>query len=333
MKEERGHSDSGRRRAAFWACLAAGLLLRCSGAPEAVAGARILFSDDLRVWSVGPGGEQAREFPGKGGQTPFPWKGGILYASYRGPYFFFDPLRPGIYRCDAAGRRRRRLADCPALPLLQGVSRSGLLFLLPDDRTRLHLLGPEGGTQRSLSLPAPARCAAVSPEGDRCAVVLEPRFRTVVLGNQAWFTEGSDALLLSLNDGRMEPLPLPALLAPEGDVPPRLEDYAASGIAAVSWLSGDEILFASAPGLWSKDLRRPGACSLLRPRRSGEAPADGVAVDSSRARLAFTLGGRLLVRDLRSGEERDITPPGLVGGAHHPAWLEAGGTVSRSVGK
>lgn len=313
-----------RTAAALVGLLLALLLGRCGGPPPEGGAARILFSDDLRVWSVRPDGADAREVHGKGSQTPLAWKGGLLFASYRGPYLLFDPLRPGIYRADAAGRHRHRIKDCPALPLLQGVGREGLLYLLPEDRATLRLLNPMTGKERTLALPAPARCAAPSPDGGRCAVVLEPRFRTVVLGNQAWFTEGSDVLLVSLVGGEATSLPLPSLLAPS-DGPPKLEDYAASGLAAVAWLSEDVLLFSSSPGLWSEEVRGPGAPTLLRPRRSGEAVADGLAVDAGRGRLAFTAGGRLFLREIPSGTERDITPAALVGGAHHPAWMEAAG--------
>ena len=319
-----------RRAAAVLAWMVFGLLLLgCGGAPAGGEGPRILFSDDLRVWSVNPDGGGARDFPGKGGGTPIPWNGGVLYASYRGPYLFFDPLKPGIYWADAAGGHRRRLRDCPALPQLQGMSRFGLLYLLPGDRATLHVLDPKSGEERTIALPASARCVAVSPDQERCAVVLDPRFRTVVLANQAWFTEGSDVLLLSLSGGQVEPLPVPALLSPPSDVPPRLEDYAAAGLSAAVWLSDDEVLFSASPGLWSKELRGTGLVSLVRPRKGGEAIADGMALDAQRSRLAFTAGGRLLLRDLRTGEERDITPRGLVGGAHHPAWMEAGGEARR----
>ena len=103
----------------------------------------------------------------------------------------------------------------------------------------------------------------------------------------------------------------------------------AAGLSAAVWLSDDEVLFSASPGLWSKELRGTGLVSLVRPRKGGEAIEDGMALDAQRSRLAFTAGGRLLLRDLRTGEERDITPRGLVGGAHHPAWMEAGGEARR----
>lgn len=297
--------------------------LACARDAAPPGGERIYFSDDLRVWSVGADGTAPVEFPGKPTSSPIPTeKGGILCASYRGPYLFFDPLRPGIYRTDWRGGHRRRVMDFPVLPALEGRAGRALLCLSSEAGSQLALVNPETRLRRAIALPARALAAAASPDGKRAAVVLAPRLRTVMLGNQAWFTEGSDLLLVPLDGGPAVQAQFPSLPR-ELARTPALENYTAAGMAAVDWLDGHRLLVSSSPGVWQLDLDDPGGATLVRPRTPGTPPADGIRVNADGRRLAITAAGRLLVRDLTTGIEKDLTPPGLVGGAHHPAWMEA----------
>lgn len=301
-------------------------LLACARAAGPAGGERLYFSDDLRVWSVGADGTAPVEFPGKPTSSPVPTgDGGVLCASYRGPYLFFDPLQPGIYRTDWRGGHRRRVMDFPVLPALEGRAGDTLLCLFAGTANQLVLLDPRTRSRHAISLPARALAAAASPDGKRAAVVLEPRLRTVMLGNQAWFTEGSDLLLVPLNGGPAVQAQFPTLPA-ELARAPALENYTAAGMAAVDWLDGHRLLVSSSPGIWRLELDAPGGATLVRPRAPGTPPADGLRVSPDGRRLAITAAGRLLVRDLTTGAERDVTPPSLVGGARHPAWMGAVGS-------
>lgn len=309
-----------------WSCaigLAAALLLGCSAGRPSPGERRICFSDDLRVHSLRPDGTGLFEFSGKHSLHPLCGPGGrIFFGSYRGPYWLVDEPRPGLYSSDAAGRNRRRLADLSALPLPFGISRDGSVGYLLPGRPALFFSAADGSGIRERTLPGTPVAAAVDPEGKRTAVLLEARMRTVVLGNQAWFTEGHDLLVVDLDDQKAAAVEYP-LLPEELKEQGRLEHYAGSGAAAVAWRGGEELLVASAPGVWAVGLEDPSTSRLVVPRVPGHAPPDGLCVSKNGTDLAYTCEGRLLLRDIPSGQERDLTPVGvLVGGAHHPCWME-----------
>jgi hypothetical protein len=303
--------------------LAAALLLGCSAGRPSPGERRICFSDDLRVHSLRPDGTGLFEFSGKHSLHPLCGPGGrIFFGSYRGPYWLVDEPRPGLYSSDAAGRNRRRLADLSALPLPFGISRDGSVGYLLPGRPALFFSAADGSGIRERTLPGTPVAAAVDPEGKRTAVLLEARMRTVVLGNQAWFTEGHDLLVVDLGSEKAVAVEYP-LLPEELEDRGRLEHYAGSGAAAVAWRGGEELLVASAPGVWAVRLQAPSTRRLVVPRGPGHAPPDGLSVSKSGTDLAYTCSGRLFLRDIPSGRERDLTPAGvLVGGAHHPCWME-----------
>ena len=283
------------------------------------------FDDLLRIHSLRPDGTRpapvSRQTHPKSAAGP----AARLFGSYRGPYWLVDDPRPGLYSADAAGGSRSRVADLPALPEPFGVLADGVVAYLLPGRAALFLVAPDGARAKELNLPGQPLAAALSPEGTRAAVLVEARMRTVVLGNQAWFTEGSDLLLVDLaTEGATSmayPL-LPAQLKDGGG----LEHYAGSGAAAITWRGGGELLVSSAPGVWSLRLDDTSQSQLVVPRAAGQPSPDGLAVSKDSSLLAFTCGGRILLRDLTSGQEKDLTPAGvLVGGAHHPCWMEPSG--------
>jgi len=300
----------------------------CTGPKPQEAEKRIFFCDDLRVHSLRPDGTGLWEFPGKSTTSPLPirrsvgiWR--ILVGSYRGPYLFLDAPRPGLYACSLAGGARRRITDLPGLPVIAGLASDGshVILFLPGAES-LEIVDTWTGARRSIPVPAPVRAAAVDPRGERVAVILESKLRTVMLGNQAWFTEGSDLILVDLASGKITALAYTNLPDPLG-AEPKLEFYAGSGMAAVAWYYPDTLIVSSAPGLWTLKLVDPPICRMAKPRLPGLPPADGIAVDKKTSALALTCGGKLLVWDLTTGDAKDITPVGdLIGGAHHPVWLE-----------
>ena len=318
-----------RGAALFWIAGAMGMLWLsgCTTHPLKPGSERVYFSDDLRVHSIRTDGSGSFEFSGKPTSCPVVGPNhSIFCASYRGPYFFFDPLRPGIYRTDWRGSHRHRLTDCPEMALLFGYSspHSELVFLTAASPESLRLLSPTGGPIRSVPLPSAAVAAALDPSGERAAVILKARLRKVTLGDREWLTEGSDLLIVPLSGGEATPVEVPALpMELKGS--PALESYAAAGMGAICWRDEHQILVSSAPGLWVLDLRDPSLSLMVRGRAAGTALADGLSVSPDGKSLALTCGGRLILRDLATGAERDVTPPGLVGGAHHPAWMEAAG--------
>lgn len=295
---------------------------------ESPPGKRLFFSDDLRVHSLNPDGTGLVEFPGKLTTSPQPCKDDsgawqILCASYRGPYLLLDEPKPGLYESGLAGGHRKRITDLPAMPALVGLTAGGrsAVLLQPRGGEALWEADLRSGTVRVIPLPMPGRSAAVDRNGKRAAVILEPKMRTVVLGNQAWFTEGSDIVLVDLESGRITPVAFPSLPDPLG-AEPKLESFAGGGASAVAWYYDEMLVVSSAPGMWNLNLKDPSLSRMARPRMQGLPPADGMAVDRDTKTMAFTCGGKLFVWDLRTGYVKDITPPGLVGGAHHPVWLE-----------
>lgn len=299
------------------------VLWGCAGSGPKPGERRIFFSDDLRIHSLNPDGTGLCEFPGKHTLNPAAGPGGRVYfGSYRGPYWLVDEPVPGLYSADAAGRRRNRIADLPGLPSPFGLSSAGEVAYLLPGRPALCFVPSQGGSAREHSLPGSPVAAALSAYGAQAAVLLEPRMRTVVLGNQAWFTEGSDLLILDLATGRVTTVSYP-LLPEELRETGGLEHYAGSGAAAVAWRGEDELLVSSAPGVWSLKLEDLSVSRLVVERTAGQPPPNGLAVSRDGSLLAYTCGGRLLLRDLASGREKDLTPSGvLVGGAHHPCWME-----------
>jgi hypothetical protein len=312
------------RSAVYWVITTAALLwlTACSSNPVKPSGTRLYFSDDLRIHSIRADGTDPLEFSGKPTSCPLAGPdGSILCASYRGPYFFFDPLRPGIYRTDWRGRHRHRLADCADMAVLCGYSkpRSELVFLTAASPDSLLLLSLSSGAIRSIRLPSAAVAASVDPTGERAAMVLQPRLRKVPLGKREWLTEGSDLVVVPLSGGEETTIEVPALPM-ELKTDPALENYAGAGMSAITWRDAHQLLLSSAPGLWVLDLRDPSLSLMVRGRMAGAPVSDGLAVSPDGKTLALTCGGHLILRDLATGEERDVTPRGLVGGAHHPAW-------------
>ena len=245
-------------------------------------------------------------------------------APDRGPYYFLDAPRPGLYEYALTGTSRKRVLDLPELPVVAGLTSGGAEAVLfaPRAADVLQVVNLETGFLKTIPLPALARSAAVDPKGERAAVILEPKLKTVMLGNQAWFTEGSDLVLADLTSGKVEALPFPSLPDPLG-AEPKLESFAGSGMSAAAWLYPDTLMLSSAPGIWTLKLKDASASKMTRARLPGLPPADGIAVNRNATAVAVTCGGRLFVWDLKSGELKDITPQGqLIGGAHHPAWME-----------
>jgi hypothetical protein len=303
-------------------------VMGCAGPEPAPAERRIFFCDDLRVHSIRPDGALPREFPGKTSTCPWPVRKGngvwrVVFGSYSGPYYFLDAPEPGLYEGALSGTSRRRVLGLPEMPVIAGLASGGAQAVLftpraPED---LQVVDLVTGARRDIPLPAPAQSAAVDPRGEKAAVVLEPRLRTVMLGNQAWFTEGSDLILVDLSSGKVEPLSFPSLPDPLG-AEPKLESFAGSGMSAVAWYYSDTLVVSSAPGMWNLKLKDPSLSRMARPRIPGLPPADGIAVNRDTTAMAVTCGGRLFVWDLKTGDSKDITPAGLIGGAHHPAWME-----------
>jgi hypothetical protein len=302
-------------------------LAACTSNPAKPSGMRLYFSDDLRVHSLRADGTDPLEFSGKPTSSPVPGpENSILCSSYRGPYFLFDPLRPGIYRTDWRGHHRHRLADWDDMAVLCGYSsqRSELVFLSAASPDSLQVLSLGEGGILSISLPSTAVAAAVDPTGERAALILKPRLRKVTLGDREWLTEGSDLLVIALAGGEAATTEVPAFPM-ELKTKPDLESYAGAGMSAICWRDAHQLLLSSAPGLWVLDLRDPSLSIMMRGRITGAPAADGLDISPDGQILAFTCGGRLILRDLITGQERDVTPTGLVGGAHHPRWMAADG--------
>ena len=296
-------------------------LAGCSRPAGHAKGGRLYFCDDLRIHSVLPDGGDPWELAGKPSSCPIAAGAGEIFcASYRGPYYLVDPLRPGIFSLNPREHRRRRLTDWPVLPVLCGFAAEGrLAFFQAAGPAEFDLLDTRTAEVRRVRLPGPPAAAAVSPTGDRAAVALAARLRTVVLGNQAWFTEGSDVTLVPLGGGDILALEYP-LLPGTPPMSPSLDHYAGGGLSALAWRDAHALAVSSSPGIWILDPDHPSSSSVVRLRSPGQPLADGLAFSSDGNRLAITAGGRLIVREIATGAERDVTPPGLVGGAHHPCW-------------
>ena len=303
-------------------------VMGCAGPEPAPAERRIFFCDDLRIHSIRPDGTGLCEFPGKTSTCPWPVNKGpgiwrVVYGSYRGPYYFLDAPAPGLYEGSLSGTSRRRVLGLPELPVIAGLASGGAKAVLftPRAAENLQVVDLVTGARKNIPLPAPAQSAAVDPKGQRAAVVLEPKLKTVMLGNQAWFTEGSDLVLVDFFSGKVESLSFPSLPDPLG-AEPKLESFAGSGMSAVAWYYQDTLVVSSAPGMWNLKLKAPSLGRMARTRIPGLPPADGIAVNRDTTAMAVTCGGRLFVWDLRTGDFKDITPAGLIGGAHHPVWME-----------
>lgn len=299
-------------------------LMGCHAPAPARSERRILFADDLRVRSVRPDGTGLIEFPGKPSSSPVAMseRGRVCFASYRGPYVFLDAPKPGLYESDTRGAARRKILDATGLPAPFGLDSAGEVgYFLPAAEPALLWAAPSSGAVRTLPLPAAPIAAAIDPKGERVAVALTPALRTVVLGNQAWFTEGSDLLLAPAAGGEARAIAFPSLPDPLG-AEPKLENYAGSGVSALAWQGGHRLLVSSSPGIWSLDLDDPSQTRMERPRDHGLPAADGLSVSRDGGELAFTCGGKLFLWNLGTGALKNLTPAGLVGGAHHPCWME-----------